>query len=210
MPITDTRQKRQGVQEQRIRLFRNDFLERTTMVSPVAFVLTWAVMLALAVYASWGAASLIESVGLALFGAFLWSLFEYAMHRFVFHMKLTSNLGRAFLFLSHGNHHTQPNDAKRNIMPPLVSVAICGTVWLVLYILAGPFGSTIFIGFGIGYVIYDSVHYAVHQFPLRHGLLGQLKRHHIRHHYAHEEGNFSITAIFWDRVFGTEVATKRR
>jgi sterol desaturase/sphingolipid hydroxylase (fatty acid hydroxylase superfamily) len=210
MPITDTRQKRQSLQEQRIRLFRSDFLERTTMVSPVAFLLTWAGMLVLAVYASWGAASLGASIGLAALGLFLWSLFEYAMHRFVFHMKLTSNLGRAFLFLSHGNHHTQPNDAMRNIMPPLVSVAICGTVWLVLYIVAGPIGSTIFIGFGAGYVIYDSVHYAVHQFPLRHGLLGRLKRHHIRHHYAHEEGNFSITAIFWDRVFGTEVATKRR
>ena len=210
MPISETRPKIESVKEQRIRLFHNDFLERTTTVSPIAFVLTWASMLAFAVYAGWGAASFVESVGLALFGLFLWSLFEYAMHRFIFHMKLTSNLGRAFLFLSHGNHHTQPNDAKRNIMPPLVSVAICGTVWLVLYLVAGQIGSVIFIGFGIGYVIYDSVHYAVHQFPLRHGLLGRLKRHHIRHHYAREEGNFSITAIFWDRVFGTAVATKRR
>lgn len=210
MPITDMRQKPDGVAEQRIRLFRSDLLERTTMVSPAAFLLTWAAMLAIATYAGWGAANLVESIGLALFGLFLWSLFEYAMHRFIFHMKLTSNLGRAFLFLSHGNHHTQPNDEKRNLMPPLVSVAINGTVWLALYLVAGAVGSVIFIGFGIGYVIYDSLHYAVHQYPLRSGLLGRLKRHHIRHHYAREEGNFSITAIFWDRVFGTEVATKRR
>lgn len=210
MPITGTRHKGDSGEEQRIRLFRNDFLERTTTVSPIAFGITWVCMLALATYASWGLVSFVESVGLALLGLFLWSLFEYAMHRFVFHMKLTSNLGRAFLFLSHGNHHTQPNDALRNLMPPLISIAINGTVWLLLYLVVGPIGSVIFIGFGIGYVIYDSVHYAVHQFPLRHGLLGRLKRHHIRHHYAREEGNFSITAIFWDRVFGTEVATKRR
>lgn len=210
MPTTEMRQKRETVREPRIRLFRSDFLERTTVVTPVAFVATWTVMLAVAVYASVGAASLAQSAGLVVFGLILWSLFEYAMHRFIFHMNLTSNLGRAFLFLSHGNHHTQPNDALRNIMPPLISVAICGTVWIVLYLVAGPIGSVIFIGFGIGYVAYDSVHYAVHQFPLRTGVLGRLKRHHIRHHYAHEEGNYSITAIFWDRVFGTEVPTKRR
>jgi len=195
--------------EQRIRLFRNDFLERTTVVSPAAFVLTWSVMLALAAYASLGVASVAVSIGLVMLGLLIWSLFEYAMHRFVFHLKLTSDLGRAFMFLTHGNHHMQPNDPLRNIMPPLVSVGISGTVWAILCLVAGAAGSVIFIGFGVGYVIYDVTHYACHQFPMRRGLLGQLRRHHIRHHYAREEGNYAITAIFWDRVFGTEVLTKR-
>ncbi|MEG3178441.1 sterol desaturase family protein [Sphingomonas sp. RB3P16] len=198
------------VPEERIRLFRNDFLERTTMVSPIAFVVTWSVMLALAVYASWGVASFVASVGLVMIGLLIWSLFEYGMHRFLFHMKLTSDLGRAFVFLTHGNHHAQPNDAMRNIMPPVVSIGISSMVWAILCLVAGDAGSVIFIGFGIGYVTYDSIHYACHQFPMRHGVLGRLRRHHIRHHYAQEEGNFAITAIFWDRLFGTEVSTKRR
>ena len=196
--------------DRHIRLFRNDLMERMTLISPVTLVVAWVPMLALAVYASWGVADILASVGLVMVGLLIWSLFEYAMHRFLFHMKLASELGRSFIFLTHGNHHTQPNDPLRNIMPPFVSIGISSTVWLILWLLAGSAGSVIFLGFGIGYVTYDVVHYTCHQIPLRHGLLGRLRRHHIRHHHSREEGNYAITAIFWDRVFGTEVVGKRR
>lgn len=167
-------------------------------------------MLSLALYASWGVAPFFGSIGLVMLGLVIWSLFEYAMHRFLFHMKLTSPLGRTFMFLAHGNHHDHPNDPLRNIMPPFVSIGISSLVWLALWSVAGAAGSVIFLGFGIGYVAYDAIHYSCHQLPLRHGILGRLRRHHIRHHHAREEGNYAITAIFLDRWFGTEVATKRR
>ncbi len=198
------------MQEQRIRLFQKDFLERVTIVSPIAFVLSWSVVLVLTVYASWQVTNVAWSIGLLLLGLLIWSLFEYAMHRFVFHLKLTSQLGRTFVFLAHGNHHTQPADPLRNLMPPVVSLAIGAAVWAILYLTAGAAGSVIFVGFWIGYAIYDALHYACHQFPLRRGLLGRLRKHHIRHHHAHDDGNYAITAVFWDRLFGTEVATKQR
>ena len=37
----------------RIRLFRNDFLERFTLISPAAFAVTWTIFLGFAIYASW-------------------------------------------------------------------------------------------------------------------------------------------------------------
>jgi sterol desaturase/sphingolipid hydroxylase (fatty acid hydroxylase superfamily) len=46
--------------------------------------------------------------------------------------------------------------------------------------------------------------------PMRGPVLRQMRRHHLRHHHAREEGNYAITAIFWDWVFGTEVPAKRR
>jgi sterol desaturase/sphingolipid hydroxylase (fatty acid hydroxylase superfamily) len=192
----------------RIRLFRNDLLERLTLVSPPAFALTWAVFLALALYASWGATSLPVSIMLVLLGVLIWTLFEYAMHRFIFHLKPTSALGRWLVFLTHGNHHAAPGDRDRNIMPPMVSVIVSGAIWAMFWMLLGPTGSVLYLGFGIGYVVYDAIHFACHQLPMRGPVLRQLRRHHIRHHHAKQEGNYAITAIFWDRLFGTHIPAK--
>lgn len=199
-----------GVAPHRVRLFRNDLLERFTLISPVAFAVTWTVFLAIAIWASWGVAGPAAAIGLVCVGLTIWSLFEYAMHRFIFHLELKSRLGKALIFLTHGNHHAIPNDPMRNIMPPIVSVTISCGVWALLYAAFGAVGSVIFLGFGIGYVTYDCVHYACHQLPMRGPVLRQLHRHHIRHHHAREDGNYAITAIFWDWVFRTEVPSKRR
>jgi sterol desaturase/sphingolipid hydroxylase (fatty acid hydroxylase superfamily) len=193
----------------RIRLFRNDLLERLTLVTPPAFALTWTVFLACALYASWGATSLPVSIMLVLLGVLIWTLFEYAMHRFIFHLKPTSAFGRWLIFLTHGNHHVAPGDRYRNIMPPMVSVIISGAIWMAFWMLLGPAGSVLYLGFGIGYVVYDVIHFACHQLPMRGPVLRQLRRHHIRHHYARQEGNYAITAIFWDRLFGTDIPAKR-
>ena len=43
------------------------------------------------------------------------------------------------------------------------------------------------------------------------GWLGQrLKRHHMLHHFVSEEGNYAVTGLFWDRVFGTKVTIAKR
>jgi sterol desaturase/sphingolipid hydroxylase (fatty acid hydroxylase superfamily) len=67
----------------------------------------------------------------------------------------------------------------------------------------------LYLGFGIGYVVYDAIHFACHQLPMRSPVLRQLRRQHIRHHHAKQEGNYAITAIFWDRLFGTDIPAKR-
>lgn len=198
-----------GSSSPRVRLFRNDLLERLTLISPVAFVLTWTVFLGAALYASWGVTSLAASIALVLLGILIWTLFEYAMHRFIFHMKLNSAFGQWLIFLTHGNHHEVPGDKYRNIMPPIVSVVVSAGIWAGFYLLLGPAGSVLYLGFGIGYVVYDGIHYACHQLPMRGPVLGRLRRHHIRHHFAREEGNYAITATFWDRVFGTDIPAKR-
>lgn len=193
----------------RIRLFRNDLLERFTLISPPAFALTWAAFLAFVLYTGWGTASLPVSILLVLLGVLIWTLFEYVMHRFIFHLKPTSAFGRWLIFLAHGNHHAAPGDRYRNIMPPVVSMILFSVVWAVFRILLGPAGSVLSLGFGIGYVAYDTIHYACHQLPMRSPLMRLLRRHHIRHHHVKQEGNYAITAIFWDRVFGTDIPDKR-
>ena len=75
-----------GPRPQRIRLFRNDRLERLTMITPKAFAATWSVVLLFALYAGWGTAGIGAASGLVALGLLIWTLFEYAMHRFIFHM----------------------------------------------------------------------------------------------------------------------------
>jgi hypothetical protein len=75
-----------------------------------------------------------------------------------------------------------------------------------LYAAFGPAGTVIFLGFCIGYIIYDCVHYACHQLPMRGPVLRQLRRHHLCHHHGREEGNYAITAIFLESDVRHQVA----
>lgn len=194
---------------ERIRLFQSDLLERTTVISPRAFAIIWACALGFAAYVAWGTAAFSVSAGLFVAGAVVWSLFEYMMHRFLFHMRIGSRVGQFVIFVMHGNHHEEPNDPDRNMMPPIISLPWSAAIWAIFLLLFGAKGSWLFLGFAVGYVVYDSVHYACHQLPMRGRIFGRLRKHHIRHHYARREGNYAITAIFWDRVFGTDVPANR-
>ncbi|WP_244501637.1 sterol desaturase family protein [Sphingomonas gellani] len=189
-------------------MFRSDLLEHMTMISPRSFALIWAVLIPFIAWMGWGAVDAGTWIGLVLLGLLTWSIFEYAMHRFIFHWELRSELGRWWTFVIHGNHHHDPNDSHRSLMPPIVSVTWGGAIWAALVLLARQPGSVVFLGFIIGYVTYDGIHYACHQLPVRGPLMRKLRRHHLRHHFGRQEGNYAITAIFWDRVFGSHLSSK--
>lgn len=148
--------------------------------------------------------------GLIVGGIVVWTLFEYVMHRYLFHLETKLRSVRWFVYLIHGNHHASPNDPLRGLMPLPVSISVGGGVWLVCLALMGRNGTWPFLGFMIGYVIYDVVHFACHQWPMSGRIGGLFKRHHMRHHYIDEGGNFAISALFWDRVFGSRIRSLRR
>jgi len=187
----------------RVRLFQNQFMELTTLTPfPVFFsvwilILTWVTTVASA-NVGW------ERVGVAaLFGVILWTLAEYMMHRFLFHLKVKSAYGRRLIFLLHENHHADPADPLRGIMPLTVSIPLGAAFWGLAILAFGKLGHAVFLGFGAGYVMYDTVHWACHQLPMRGSITKRLKLHHLRHHYAEQDANYATTGIFWDRVFGT-------
>ncbi|MCJ2184884.1 sterol desaturase family protein [Novosphingobium sp. 1949] len=179
------------------------------MVSPRAFAVIWAVLLPLIALAGWGSVGPVAGALATIGGLLFWFVFEYAMHRYLFHWQARWAPVRWVVFLIHGNHHEDPNDPMRNLMPPVLSVPIALAVWAAFYALCGPAGTWAFLGFMIGYVLYDLIHFACHQWPMK-GAFGQaLKRHHMRHHYVDPEKNFAITAIGLDRVFGSAVTSVR-
>lgn len=195
---------------QPIQLFRSKSLEKLTVFPVGAFVAVWAVVLPMIVWAAWGTASPARALVLGAAGWGIWFLIEYAMHRFLFHMSPATEAGRKFVFVMHGNHHADPQDPLRNLMPPIVSLPIAGLLWAASVAALGPQGTWLFGGIVAGYIVYDLIHYGCHQWKPR-GRLGRaLMRHHMRHHHAHEDGNFAITGIFLDALLGTTVKGLRR
>lgn len=198
-----------NLNSQRIRLFKNSYLERLTLISMQAFALTWGLTLPFVAWVGWRTTSPLDALALICAGILVWTLFEYVMHRYLFHLKLDHPASEWFVFLLHGNHHDNPNDPLRGMMPLLVSVPVASSIWAGLVMLLGERGTWAFLGFAIGYVTYDTIHYASHQWQMRGVLVSALKRHHMRHHYVDDSANFAISAIFLDRVFGTRMKSAK-
>ena len=188
------------------RIFESDFLELFTHVHwSVPIILYLPLVIALiAVTAANPALTGSEGVAYFVAGVFIWTLAEYLLHRFVFHYEPTSDLGKRIHFLTHGVHHDYPNDSKRLVMPPSVSIPLATLFYFFFLLLVGPDAvSPFFAGFILGYIFYDEIHYATHHAPMK-GKVGQfLKHHHVRHHYQEPDRRFGVSSPLWDHIFGT-------
>jgi 4-hydroxysphinganine ceramide fatty acyl 2-hydroxylase len=197
-------------QVDQVRLFQHEWLERLSRISPAGFALLWSILLPLIAWQALGTATMLAATGLVFGGLAIWALFEYAMHRYLFHWQPRAAVFRHFVYLMHGNHHAAPSDGLRNLMPPVVSLPISGTIWALCVAALGAPGTWVFLGFITGYVLYDITHYACHQWPMKGRLGRMLKRHHMRHHHVREDGNYAITALFLDRWFGTAITSLKK
>ncbi len=178
-------------------------MELTTLTPFPLFLPVWLLVLAVVAVVAERAVGVAPLLLAAAAGLLSWTLFEYLGHRFVFHLELRSGWGRRLVFLLHQNHHQDPTDPLRSLMPLTVSLPLGAAIWGASLLVWGGAGHAFFLGFASGYGGYDTVHWACHQLPMRGPVGARLKRHHLRHHYAGQDANYAITAIFWDRVFGS-------
>jgi 4-hydroxysphinganine ceramide fatty acyl 2-hydroxylase len=192
-----------------VKLFRNPWLERLTVVSLRGFVIFWAIGLPVIFWAAQGSAGGLQAMGLFAAGLLVWSLTEYALHRHLFHWQPRGAVFKRLMFMIHGNHHLAPSDPLRNLMPPVVSVPVGLLVWAICLATIGPAGTWLLAGFMSGYVAYDLIHYGCHQWSVASRFSGAFKSNHMRHHYARENGNYAITGMFWDRFFGTRITPQK-
>ncbi len=144
--------------------------------------------------------------GLFVAGIFAWTIAEYFLHRFVFHYHPTSKWGQRIHFIMHGVHHDYPNDSKRLVMPPSVSVPLAiifyfGYVLLMGAAMSAPF----FAGFVLGYLFYDMLHYAVHHATWNSKWFMAAKAHHLKHHFKDPENGFGVSSPLWDWIVGTRL-----
>jgi sterol desaturase/sphingolipid hydroxylase (fatty acid hydroxylase superfamily) len=186
-----------------IRLFKSDFLEFFSHISPVTVLIIW---LPIALF------FLIWSIIKAPAGVFpiLWTLAEYLLHRFLFHMPVKSEKAERIAFLFHGVHHAQPQQKTRLVMPPAVAIPLAAIFYGIYHlffavILKAPqWVAPVFSAFIIGYLIYDLTHYATHHFPMRSGYAKYIKRYHMQHHYKTPNKRFGVSSPLWDMVFNTK------
>ncbi len=198
-----------------IRLFKSDFLEFFTHITPVAVLVIWVPVVIYFLYRGVvGLSAALSGWVLAagfLIGLLLWTFSEYILHRFLFHYHPKNPVEEKIFFLFHGVHHAQPQCKTRLVMPPVVSVPLAllfyGLFYLVLTVaLEVPYlVPTTFAGFIVGYLAYDLTHYATHHFPMRTGIWKALKRYHMRHHYKSPDKLFGVSSPLWDYVFRTHV-----
>lgn len=193
-----------------IRLFKSDFLEFFTHISPLAVTVIWLPVILFLLYRT------VYWTGIAggwqwifLLGLVLWTPTEYLLHRFVFHFRPRNAWQERLTFLFHGIHHAQPQIKTRLVMPPAVSIPLAALIYgllhlvLVVWLKAPHWRDGLTSGLLMGYLIYDITHYATHHFPMRGKVLKFLKRYHMQHHYKTPDQRFGVSSPLWDWVFGT-------
>jgi dihydroceramide fatty acyl 2-hydroxylase len=191
-------------------MFDSNALDKLSRVHPAVPLILFgpviAVLLALAI-ARLGA---VELVALVAGGYLFWTLTEYWMHRIVFHFEPEHGIGARLHWIIHGVHHDHPNDPKRLVMPPSVSVPLSLAFFALFLLVLGPDRAFAFgAGFWAGYLLYDTIHYHLHHHAPRTRFGRWLRELHMRHHFQDETVGFGISAPWWDRVFRTAVPTNR-
>jgi dihydroceramide fatty acyl 2-hydroxylase len=195
-------------QHEGVRVFKASWFEHVfAKAHPIVPGVVWGpIMLA----AIWFAASnarfaLWPAVSLFVLGFLAWTLIEYLLHRFVFHLMPEPTFeSKLKQFMVHGYHHEFPNDRMRLVAPLLLSLPIGAVVLAAEYVLAGSYYSRLlFAGTVLGYITYDWMHYYTHHFRPTTRLGKFLRRYHMEHHYKDSESHFGISSPLWDWVFGT-------
>jgi sterol desaturase/sphingolipid hydroxylase (fatty acid hydroxylase superfamily) len=189
--------------DETIPLFQNPVLEFFSHIHPVTPLITFIPVAAYTAYLSYTAIALWMTLSMFVLGVFAWSLTEYVLHRWVFHVHPTSDWGKRIHFLVHGIHHDYPRDSTRLVMPLLVSIPLAVLFYLAFLAIFGSFANGLFCGFIIGYMVYDSIHYATHHMPMTSKAGRFLKTYHMRHHYQDSDSAYGVSNPLWDYVIGT-------
>ena len=186
-------------------LFKNQYLEYLTKTHPLVI---WGLYLPVLTLFPYYIIKVLEFSALTtamlyLSGIFFWTFTEYILHRFAFHHHPESEWGKRVNYVMHGNHHEYPRDKERLFMPAAPSLIIASIFFLFFYLILGKSAFAFFPGFMLGYLVYGSMHYAIHAWnPPFKWMKGLWRNHHL-HHYKDEEKGFGVSSTVWDHIFGT-------
>nr|GLL30083.1 dihydroceramide fatty acyl 2-hydroxylase FAH1-like [Ipomoea trifida] len=187
------------------RFFESDFWEFLTRTVWWVIPLVWLPVVCWFVSMSLRMGLTIPHVALlVVFGIFIWTLVEYILHRYLFHIKTKSYWGNTIHYLLHGCHHKHPMDGLRLVFPPAAAAVLCVPFWNLVKLFATPLTAPALFGGGLlGYVMYDVTHYYLHHGQPTSDVPKNLKKYHLNHHFRIQNKGFGITSALWDRVFGT-------
>src|SRR3954454_4007636 len=121
------------------RMFKSDFMEFFSHVHPATPLVLYVPAIAFALYIARHRTdlSILFVIALFAFGVLLWTLLEYVIHRYAFHYEPGSGIGKQLHFIVHGVHHDYPNDGKRLVMPPVISIPLAIVFYALFVLLFG-------------------------------------------------------------------------
>lgn len=137
-------------------------------------------------------------------GVLIWQLLEYSIHRFLFHFEPKTAKGVEWHFMVHGHHHKYPMDFDRLVFPPIVAGPLISLFYALLHLIMPASWACSLLGGGVvGYVMYDTTHWALHSGRAE-WLCGHiLKTSHMDHHYVDETVGYGISSTLYDHLFSS-------
>lgn len=186
------------------KLFKHPILEILTKTKLwiIAVLYTIVASFFLGVYLLFYHGGVLSAIGFFSLGFLLWTLGEYLMHRFLYHKIHDASYDSGFQYVFHGIHHQYPSDEERIILPPIPGLAIAGLFLGFFYLTMGHFGFAFGAGFLMGYLVYISIHWMVHNKPVPEKFNFWWTHHNI-HHYQQHDKAFGVSTPIWDIVFRT-------
>ena len=149
-------------------------------------------------------------------GLFVWTIFEYVFHRFVFHCEEIIPDHPVFLmlhFFTHAVHHYFPFDPLRLAMPPALFIILATPTYCLfnVFIPTQPL-LPLFGGIFFGFAVYDVIHFYLHHGAEKSSFqyIRSLRTYHAIHHYKEPDNGFGVTSKFWDHIFGTVIIPGQR
>lgn len=201
-PSAENRKRTDG-----IRVFENGFVERYFASAHPVMPGLWVIpLVTYALYLGVMSLSVGRILGLFVAGFLVWTLLEYVLHRWLFHLSTEGHPERKqSVFMMHGYHHEFPSDRLRLVAPLFMSWPVTIVVGGLYYLALGPDASwwVMLAGTAAGYLAYDWIHYYTHHFRPTTRVGKFLRRYHMEHHFKNADTHFGISSPLWDLVFGT-------
>ena len=188
------------------KLFENKILEkltRTHIAIPISMFIIYSGALLYYSITSIGSLTGLETTGLFFAVFFVFTLVEYVMHRYLFHIGTSTKRREKLQYTLHGVHHEYPKDKERLAMPPIMSIILATTLLFVFKLILGDLVFAFLPGFLVGYACYLGMHFILHTFKAPKGIFNFLWANHAVHHYKDQTKAYGVSSPLWDYVFGT-------
>jgi len=134
---------------------------------------------------------------LFLAGWFIWTFFEYILHRFWMH---NAGHSRSVMSDRHHHHHTHPTDIKVTAIQRVGLFLITIAFGLLSVYMHSCF--MVLSGVVFGFAGYTMMHWTLHQ-RWSAKLFPRLQRFHIYHHCKFPDTCYGISVCWWDLLFKT-------
>jgi len=186
-------------------LFKNKFLEKLTRTHISIPLIIFTIISTGLMYYGLDNSHLTTVTAPTLFlsGLLAFTLVEYLMHRFLFHLSPKTEKAEKFAYTIHGVHHDYPKDKDRLAMPIPLSISLTVGFFFLFKLFMGDLVFGFLPGFLIGYASYLWVHYMVHAFQPPKSFWKILWVHHGIHHYKEPNSAFGVSSPLWDVIFRT-------